>query len=111
MTTYNELASGGIKLKGCAFEKILESIQTLYGPGDVVYNRLKAERGSLEKVVIKKQRLIKNRNTFNRFVVMYIDTFNGLWNEYDLIKLEEAQILAQDYLMDLLIDLEKINKC
>lgn len=111
MAIYNQTPSGGIVGTGCALEKFIQNIQTLYGPGDIVYSRLKAMRGTLEKVVIKQQKLIKNKRTYNRFVVMYIDTFNGLWNEWDLITLNEAQILAEDYLSDLLIDLNKLKRC
>jgi len=47
------------------------------------YSLIKANRGILEKVVIKSQKLIKSKKTYNRFVVLYTDTLNGLWNESD----------------------------
>lgn len=111
MAVYNIIINGGVVTGGCSLEQFTQNIQTLYGPGDILYSRLKAMRGTLEKVVIKQQKLIKNKRTLNRFVVMYIDTLNGLWNEWDLIEFEEAQVLAEDYLTDILIDLNKLKKC
>jgi hypothetical protein len=111
MAIYNISLNGGVVVGGCCTEQFTQNIQTLYGPGDIVYSRLKAMRGTLEKVVIKQQKLIKNKRTYNRFVVMYIDTLNGLWNEWDLIELEEAKLLAEDYLTDILVDLNKVKTC
>jgi hypothetical protein len=111
MTTYNETTSGGLKISGCFLVKIIRSLQTLYGPGDIVYNIHKARKGTLEKVVIKEQKAIKNKKTMGKFLFMYTDTFNGLWNEWDLIRLPLAKSLAEDYLLNLLTEVEKLDKC
>jgi hypothetical protein len=107
----NENFSGGIKLAGCIVEEFFKNYNTLYGPGDVVYSLIKANRGVLEKVIIKSQKLIKSKKTYNRFVVLYTDTLNGLWNESDLIEFDDAKLIAENYWFDKLVDIENIKKC
>lgn len=91
--TFDELASGGVSLLGCSNVTHLQPRPTYVGrfvAGDTLYNVAKARRGVLEKVVIKGVRMIASRRTFGSNRVLYTDTFNGLWNEYDLVPYEDA---------------------
>lgn len=109
--TYNETMSGGVKVSGCPVVTFIKTYQTLFASGDVVFNVHKARRGLLEKIVIKSPKLIQNIRTGGTILVMYVDTFNALWNEYDLISHSQAIALATAYYEDLLEDLEEIDKC
>lgn len=111
MSTFNEVITGGLTIFGCALITFLDELRTKYGQGDIVYNVNKARLGVLEKVVVKKQRIIRNIKTHGKFIVLYFDTFNGLWNEWDLVPLSEAQLLATIYLQSLLDDLSEIETC
>ena len=44
-------------------------------------------------------------------VVIYQDTFNSLWNEYDLVQKEEAVALATDYLERFQDFLDSQSRC
>lgn len=109
MAVYQESFNGGIKVSGCMTFKHEKVYRTLYGPGDVVFNIHKAKKGILEKVVIKEQRLSSRMS--NLFNVVYFDTLNSVWNEWDLITHSTAKQLAEQYLEDLLFELDRLNKC
>lgn len=106
---YNELGSGGVGSAGCAVISMYHVYTTLYGIGDVLYNIDKARRGVLEKVVIKQIIRVKPSLTMGQFKVMYKDTLNGLWNEYDLVTPDQAQALALAYYNKLLADLAALE--
>jgi glycerol-3-phosphate responsive antiterminator len=111
MSIFNETGLGGALMAGCATSTIIHTTHTTYGQGDTAYNIDKAKVGVLEKVVVKKQRVIQNSKTHGKALVLYVDTFNGLWNEHDLVSFTEAQALAIDYLQGCLSDLEPIDTC
>ncbi len=100
MPTYNETTSGGLKLRGCALVRDSYLEVTAFGPGDIVYNVKKARIGKLEKIVIKQQRIVFSQRGGS--VAMYVDTYNGFWNEEELISYADAIALAiayQEYLI------------
>ena len=111
MSTFNETGSGGILTAGCVLVTFLDRLHTTYGQGDIAYNVNKAKVGILERVVIKKQRVIRNLKTHGMFTVLYVDTLNALWNEFDLVPFSEDQVLAVAYLEDLLNELGGIDIC
>ncbi len=111
MSTFNEIGSGGVSGTGCVLITFLDRFHTTYAQGDTAYNVNKAKVGILERVIIKKQRVVRNLRTQGLFTVMYIDTFNALWNEFDLVTFSEAQLLATTYLEDLLEELDKVDLC
>lgn len=111
MSVFNEISTGGVSVSGCAWFQHLDQLHTTWGRGDILYNVNKARRGVLEKVVIKKQRIIRNTRTQGAFTVLYIDTYNALWNEWDLVPFADAQLLAVTYLQRLLDELDKIPSC
>lgn len=58
------------------------TIEPLWNINDVLYIKLRAQQGVLERVCIK--RIVTNTN------YLYIDTLNTLWNEDELISEEDA---------------------
>lgn len=126
--TYNEIASGGIvcgglvdityiplvggvEIGGCSIISTSHRHVTSYGVGDILYDIAKARRGVLEKIVIKQILVCKTKFTGGAIVVLYKDTFNALWNEYDLVDFDDAKEIAENYYLDLIADLEKIGQC
>ncbi len=111
MSTFNETGLGGALIAGCVLVTFLDRFHTTYGQGDIAYNVNKAKVGVLERVVIKKQRVIRNLKTQGMFTVLYIDTLNALWNEFDLVSFSEAKVLATAHIEDLLNELGGIDIC
>jgi hypothetical protein len=112
MSIINEIGSGGATITSdCSLIMFSYKIHTTWGPGDVLYNIDKARVGVLEKVVVKKQRLTMNSRTKGFQNVIYVDTFNALWNEWDLVVLSEAQTVAVAYLERQLAALNSLNSC
>lgn len=112
MAVYNESISGGAKIRGCGATIIYKRIYTTtYGAGDVVYNVYKARKGILERLVIKRVKTVNSAKTMGLFTVMYVDTFNALWNERDLVPYSTAKSLAEAYYLDQLEDIESIDAC
>ncbi len=86
---------GGMSLSGCALVQKSVLYTTRFMPGATVYVcKTASTRGFLEKVVIKKVKLVRNLGTT---VALYYDTFNWLYNEYDLCTQNEAVALAIAY--------------
>ena len=111
MATFSEIGSGGGIVAGCGFITFVKSYVTLFGPGDITYNIDKAKVGVLERVVIKTQKVINEKRTGGLFQVMYVDTLNGLWNEWDLVSHAEAIAIATAYYEDLLEDAAELKVC
>lgn len=107
---YNETMSGGAVVNSCASIFTSHIYTTLYGIGDALYSAPKARRGVLEKIVIKQIVPIKASLVGGMFVVMYKDTFNGLWNEDELITLDDAKALAIAYYNFLLAQIQDIER-
>lgn len=111
MGVFLETSNGGSTVSGCALITYCKVYITAFGPGDIVYNINKAKRGIIEKIVIKNQKIINKSKTNGLFEVMYIDTLNALWNEWELISHSQAITLATRYYEDLLEDAAKIKSC
>ena len=128
MATYNETGSGGglvggialnahsptyggAKVGGCAALVYVKTYTTKYGAGDIVYSLPKAKRGILERVVIRRVNALNSLLTQGAFEVMYVDTLNSLWNEWDLVSHADALAIAKSYYEALLEDWEEVNKC
>ncbi len=79
-------------------------ITTKFQERDVAYSLKKANKGILYEVVIKKLLLTKTLYTGANFIVIYVDTYNGYWNEWDLVTHAEAINLATIYYLNLLDD-------
>lgn len=111
MAEYTEDGLGGGKVTGCAVITYIKTYTTLFAAGDIVFNVHKARVGVMEKVVIKKQRVINALKTGGQFKVMYVDTLNALWNEWELVSHAQAIEIAQIYYLNLLDEAEKLSKC
>ena len=92
-TTFNII--GDSAACGVSAHKVLITYD--YAVGSIVYNINKARRGILEAVAIKKVRIVTPTNG-DVIAILYQDTYNGLWNEYDLCNEQEATDLAIIYL-------------
>jgi hypothetical protein len=95
--TYNETGSGGLFVFCCAATSGSHIFETAFSPRDVLYNVYKARHGIMERVVIKEIVPCKLYITQGLFRAMYRDTFNALWNEWDLVSFTDAQALAIAY--------------
>jgi hypothetical protein len=85
--------SGSIRVSGCAIKKVKKNFSILYALGSRVYIKQKAKEGILESVVLKKvHRNTQERYTYSGYmpVVAYVDTFNRVWIEDELISQQRA---------------------
>ena len=110
MSNYVENGSGGLNVRGCALERMRPLIAEFH-VGDVAYSIDKARRDVREKVVIKLIRPVKPRKLPVANKVLYQDTLNGLWNEYDLVTLDEASALSAVYRQKRQDDLSRLATC
>jgi hypothetical protein len=103
---------GSVALNGCCTFYFIPRVEYKYQPGQIVYYKPKAEQGKLEKIVIKKVHVVRNAQTYGKFVFMYVDTLNSLYNQYDLIWEDEAMLLIRDYLeKQIAIYKDAIRRC
>jgi hypothetical protein len=93
MTTFTYTGSGGLIFGGCADVTVYYGYFAKYMPGSVVYDCRLARVGVLSKVAVKKVRIVNQVGT-----IMYVDTFNRNWNEYDLCTPSDALAIATAYL-------------
>ena len=59
----------------------------------IAYDKFYAQKGILKKVFIQKVVLKNIIKSFHKNVVMYVDNLKSMYNEYDLLTLEEAQAI------------------
>lgn len=97
MAIFNETSTGGLITGGCAKLVYVDYVIAQFGPGDILWSIPKARRGVYEKVVIKKAKIARTQLTQGQPVVLYVDTFNALWNEDELTDRNTADILVEDY--------------
>lgn len=85
---YTYQAMGGIEVFGCAIYKTEIAYNPIFQIGDILYSKNKAILGTYEKISVKKI-------LFPMY--LYVDTFNGLWNQKELVTYEVATSLIQQY--------------
>ena len=71
-----------------------------YGVGSTVYIKDEAnKKGKLEAVHLKKINIVPHGNSYTGFgtTYNYVDTFNRVWLEHELVYLEDAIVLANNY--------------
>lgn len=90
---YTYEATGGIKIIGCAEYKLINFWYYKYAVGSILFSRKKALRGVYEKIAIKKVRFV------DAYSPIYTDTYNGTWNENELIPYSIAVGLVEDYII------------
>jgi hypothetical protein len=108
---YDEAVTGGVRGSGCALFNCYLPFAGQYRIGEVLFDASKARRGVLEKIVIKGVRVSMSRRRGSLKVVLYQDTFNGLWNEFDLVPFEGAVELIQAHLDSIENDLSRLSPC
>jgi hypothetical protein len=109
---YAYTGQGSIGLNGCTTFYLVPRVDYKYKPGDILYYKPKAEKGKLEKIVVKKVHIVRNSRTAGKIVFMYIDTLNSLYNQYDLIYEFEALDLIKAYIEEqILIYKSAIKRC
>ena len=109
--TYDEVASGSVVVQGCLLVAVWHPSVTVFGIGDIVYSGPKANRGVLEKVVIKMARTVASRRTGGLRRTLYTDTLNGLWNEEELVPFDKAVALTGAYYLRLEQTASKLKAC
>ena len=71
------VGSGIIKLSPCFHASSAAYITYKWIPGDIVFFKPKAKKGILEKIVIKKVRIISKYSLGGQKVFLYEDTYNS----------------------------------
>lgn len=91
--SYN--ASGTLVIDGCATMSLFWGVVVPYGIGSILYDCFAARtRGVVEAIAIKKYHTVLKAN---KIIVMYVDTYNTIWNERDLCLKQTAIDLAINY--------------
>lgn len=107
-------ASGSLSLTKCGTGYIFtpEYVRSVvFSVGDQAWLAFKAQKGILESIVIKKIRIFPVLyRGLGPSTVIYIDTFNALYNEDDLLSYQDAFTLATNYLNNLILEAERA-KC
>lgn len=90
--------SGTITINGCTKYRLYLYEIYKWQVGDTAFFAPKAQyEGKLEKIVIKKIRLVGNDQTFGAIKFLYQDTLNSLYNEWELVNEYDALNLAKQY--------------
>jgi hypothetical protein len=93
-------ASGSLRVIGCAGLNFQKKYIVLFSVGDKAYLKKKARFGKMEFVVIKRiaRQIPEIAQTYgSQPEIMYVDTFNRIWAEYELMLKENALDLATLY--------------
>jgi hypothetical protein len=94
---FNYTSDGKMKFNGCSAVSKSENFLSKYQRGDRVWLYYKAKKGILESVVIKELRILGGSFSYNKVVSIYVDTYNFLYNEEELIPLNLALELKNNY--------------
>ena len=94
---FNYTSDGKIKFNGCSAVSKSENFLSKYQKGDRVWLYYKAKKGILESIVIKELRILGGAFSYNKVVSIYVDTYNFLYNEDELIPLSLALELKNEY--------------
>ena len=109
MPSLSYTGSGRFQIGACAkFWKTI-NYPHKWSPGDILFSKLKAQLGQFEKVAIKQVRLVMNAATAGKMIFIYVDTFNSLWNEYDLVQEYDALLLAKMFYEQKIIETNDAN--
>ena len=97
MSSISYTGSGSFRFGICSKYWKTNNYPHKWSVGDILFSKQKAMVGQFEKIAIKEVRLIMNNSTFGKMVFIYVDTFNSLWNEWDLVQEYDALIIAKMY--------------
>lgn len=108
---FEHQASGRVRVNGCAGLSLEKNYPALYAVGDRVWIRQKAARGKFESVVVKRVRIkVTDAPSYGgvEIVVVYADTFNRVWIEFELASQAEAETLVESYRTGLRLKLREM---
>lgn len=91
MPTYNEAGSGSVLCKGCAVYYFGMTFTLAFKEGDLAFRKDRALKGVLEMIAIKQVFVNFNGNVP---IIKYIDTYNALYTDADLVDQADAMALA-----------------
>jgi len=94
---FSYVGGGKVTFYGCFKYRQFFGQKHKYNVNDVVYYLPKAEKGKLEKIVIKKVHVVRTQETWGQLKFLYIDTYNSIYNERDLVWEGEALLIAKTY--------------
>jgi hypothetical protein len=97
---FNHEATGHIRVTGCAGLGLYKNYTVLFLVGSRVYVKKKARLGVMEPVVLKRINRVVLESASSRGVqpeINYVDTFNRVWMEDELLSEENAVDLARTY--------------
>lgn len=97
-------STGTIRINGCAGTNLKKIFLALFTVGSKAYIKQRARFGKMEFVVVKKVYRQTPRNTASEGIqpeVMYLDTYNRMWAENELLLQENALDLATLYWQNL----------
>jgi len=99
MSIFNYNTTGSIRVGNCATTMVYCNLKHLFPERAIVYSRTGAKFGELEKIYIKKVRFPKKCN-YSCLISspIYIDNYNKIHNEEDLLDLESAKAMIKDYI-------------
>ena len=97
MPSFSYTGSGSLKISTCSKYWKTINYPHKWSPGDILFSKQKALMGIFEKVAIKQVKLIMNSTTAGKMIFIYVDTFNSLWNENDLVQEYDALLIAKMY--------------
>ena len=100
--TYNSV--GGVELFGCSDYIAKQFRYFNFAIGSIVFSAAKARKGIYEKIAIKEVLFPKPQ------INLYVDTYNGLWNENELVVYSEASQLVNEYILEAEIANERLLK-
>ena len=94
---FNYISNGKINLTGCSGVFKSVNFATRYKKGDIVFLKKKAINGTLESIAIKDIRILGGKFSFNQVSAIYTDTYNFLYNADELVTLEDAVYVKNEY--------------
>lgn len=90
--------AGGIKISGCAVKRGMKIFETIFSVGSRAWIKKKAKYGEIESIWIKKiYRTVSENYIYQKVqpAITYVDTFNRVWEEDELLWEEDAIDLAK----------------
>lgn len=111
MADFTYTGSGVVRTGGCADTKAIKLIPVSFRVGDNAFVTDSARKGCLERVAIKEVIAVRNRKTFNQYLVKYKDTYNRIYFEGDLLDEYNSLLTMQAYLEAKQADLDAHPPC
>lgn len=98
MADFYYTGSGGIRTSGCADTKSVKFIPVNFRTGDQGFLKDSAIKGVLERIIVKEVIAVRNKATYNQYLVKYKDTWNRIYFEGDLLDEFDALTTVKAYL-------------